>query len=392
VHLGVAPDLLPTGVPYNDGVVRPESRRRGSRRSQRATGARRRRRGRAAALVAGLAFVVGACGGDGGNAGLDAEFRPTPGERMVQFTGASKVRLGATLAVPPGAKGAVPGVLIIPGPGATNRDGPLVERPVDPLYKDVSAALTKAGMVSLRYDHRGIGESQLAPGQQLSWDDMVDDAKVALGFLGQRQEVDPSRMAVIGHDMAGVIALRLAATDDRVKGVALVSAPGRPLVDVLSDGFKANGQASVDALRSMIEGLIATGSLSPREAVRPEFQTILPPGQDGFFKSLFSVDPLADARAVKVPVLMAIGERSTTVSSGDASSLSRALGGRSEVVVAPNSSASLQQVLPPPVRVFDPTDMSSHGLGPPVAEAPREQATVDRIASFVGSAVGARPA
>jgi hypothetical protein len=93
-----------------------------------------------------------------------------------------------------------------------------------------------------------------------------------------------------------------------------------------------------------------------------------------------------------VPVLMALGERSTTVSSADTQRLASALGGRSEVVVAPNSNATLQQVLAPPVRPFDPLDMDSHGLGPPVAEAPREPATVDRIASFVASSVGARAA
>ena len=341
----------------------------------------------------GLALVAGACsgGGDGGNAGLDDEFRPTPGERDVQIIGAGKLRMGATLAVPPGANGAAPGVLIVPAPGATNRDGPLVARPPDPLYKDLSAALTAAGMVTLRYDHRGIGESQLESGQQLTWDDMVGDAKEALNFLGQRQEVDGSRIAVVGHDMAGAIALKLAAADARVKSVALVSAPGRPLVDVWADGYKfTHGQASADAFRAMIDGLLTTGSLPPRESIRPEFQTNLPPNQDAFFKALFSVDPLADSAAVKVPVLMARGERSITVTATDTERLSQSLGGRSEAVVAVNSSATLQQVLTPPVRPFDPLDMDSHGLGPPVAEAPRDQPTIDRIASFVASSVGAK--
>lgn len=149
---------------------------------------------------------------------------------------------------------------------------------------------------------------------------------------------------------------------------------------------------SADAFRATIAGLLATASLPPRDAIRPEFQTLLPPGQDGFFRSLFTVDPIADARAVKVPVLMALGDRSTTVSSVDSAALTRALGGRSEVVTAANSNVTLQQVLAAPVRPFDPADMDSHGLGPPVAEAPRDRASMDRLASFVASSVGARPA
>lgn len=65
--------------------------------------------------------------------------------------------------------------------------------------------------------------------------------------------------------------------------------------------------------------------------------------------------------------------------------------GRKESVVAPNASSSLQQVLTAPVRPFDPLDMDSHGLGPPVAEAPREQSSVDKIVAFMGSTVGTNP-
>lgn len=347
------------------------------------------------ALVAALAFVAGACSGGGGgeNAGLDEEYRPTPGERDVQIPGAAKLKMGATLAVPVDAKGASPAVLIIPGPGATNRDGPIVARPPDPLYKDLSASLTAAGMVTLRYDHRGIGDSQMEAGQQLSWDDMVEDAREALKFLSQRQEVDPKRMAVIGHDMGGVIAMKLAATDDRIKGVALVSTPGRPLVDVWADSYRfTHGPVSSDAYRAMIDGLLATGTLPARDVMRPEFQSTLPPNQDAFFKAMFSVDPATEAKAVTQPVFMATGERSTAVKAVDSDRLSQSLAGRKEAVVAPNASSSLQQVLTPVVRPFDPLDMDSHGLGPPVAEAPREQGTVDKIVTFVAGTVGARAA
>jgi pimeloyl-ACP methyl ester carboxylesterase len=309
----------------------------------------------------------------------------------VQITGAAKLKMGATLAVPVDAKGASPGVLIIPAPGATNRDGPLVARPADPLYKDLSASLTAAGVVTLRYDHRGIGDSQLESGQQLSWDDMVADAKEALTFLSERQEVDGKRLAVVGHDMGGVIAMKLAASDPRVKSVALISTPGRPLVDVWADSYKfTHGQVSSDAYRAMIGGLLANGTLPGRTEMRPEFQSNLPPNQDSFFKAMFSVDPANEAKGVKVPVLMVIGERSTAVTGPDVLRLSQNLGAKSESVVAVNSSSTLQQVLTPPVRPFDPLDMDSHGLGPPVAEAPRDPASVEKITAFIAGAVSAK--
>lgn len=345
-----------------------------------------------AAVVAGLALFAAACSGGGGGApGLDEELVSTPGERNMQIPGAGKLPLGATLAVPEGATRPLPAVLIIPAPGDTDRNGPLVIKPPDKLYQELSAALTGAGMVTLRYDHRGVGESQLEEGQELVWDDMVGDAREALAFLSQRTEVDPSRVAVVAHDAAGPIALKLAAADAQVRSVALISSPGRPLVEVWADQFDAHGGPVVaEEFRSMIDGLLATGSLPPRESVGAAFQSLLPPGRDGFFRAMFSVDPLADAPDVHVPVLVVLGERSTSVTAVDAERLGAALGGPSEVVVAANSSPTLQHVLPAPVRRFDPEDHSMHGAGPPVAAAPRDEASMARITSFLAAALQPR--
>jgi uncharacterized protein len=345
------------------------------------------------AVVIGLVLVTSACSGgsdDDAAGGLDEEFRSTPGERSMQIEGAGKLRLGATLAIPQGAQGAVPGVLIIPAPGDTDRNGPLIMRPPDKLYQELSGTLTAAGMATLRYDHRGIGESQLDRDQELTWDDMVGDAREALAFMAQRREIDGNRLAIVAHDAAGAIALKLAAADPKVKSVALISAPGRPLGEVWTDRWRGTyGQASADAFKVVLDRLLTTGSLPPRSEVPPEFQSVLPPGRDGFFKGLFSMDPLADAAAVKVPVLVVIGERSVSVTQADASRLTAALGGRSEVVVAPNSSTTLQHVLPTPVRAFDPNNHDLHGLGPPVADAPRDTGTMTKIVTFVATAVGA---
>jgi hypothetical protein len=97
---------------------------------------------------------------------------------------------------------------------------------------------------------------------------------------------------------------------------------------------------------------------------------------------------------VKVPVLVALGEKSTSVSQEDAARVTQAVGGPSEVVVAPNATATLQ--VPKPNPTLGPVaaggDMSMMGGGPIIGDAPRDQATMARITSFVGSSVGAKPA
>ncbi|MGI8808148.1 MAG: alpha/beta hydrolase [Acidimicrobiales bacterium] len=348
-------------------------------------------------VIVGIAMLAAACsgGGDGGDPTQDQGFADAPGEKILQFTGAGKVRLGATLTMPPNAAGPAPAVLIIPGPGLTSRDGRTVGAPIDNVYKDLSKGLVAAGMATFRYDRRGSGASTLDPGVQPTWDDMVTDAQEALKYLGERGEIDGARLAVVGHDMSGPIALKLAASDPRVKSVALVAAPGRPLVDVWAGEFQAlSGQPSADAFRALVADLLATGNFPPRANMRPEHQTVLPVGQDALYKSMFSVDPLAEAKAVKVPVMIALGEKSTSVFQDDAAAMAAALGGKSEVVVAPNATATLQILKGPPriVPGGDPSDMSAMGGGPIIADAPREQATVGRIASFLGASVGAKAA
>ena len=344
-----------------------------------------------------VALVAAACSGGGGRSDptQDQGFADAPGEKILQFTGAGKVRMGATLTVPAGASGPAPAVLIVPGPGLTSRDGRTVGAPIDNLYKDLSKSFVAAGMAPFRYDRRGSGASTLDPGVQPTWDDMVTDAQEALKYLGERGEVDGSRLAVVGHDMGGPIALKLAAGDPRVKSVALVAVPGRPLVDVWAGEFQAlSGQDSADSFRSLVTDLLATGNFPARAGMRPEQQTLLPVGHDALYRSMFAVDPLADAHAVKVQVLIALGEKSTSVFQDDAAAVAAALDGPSEVVVAPNATATLQIVKGPP-RIIpggDASDMSSMGAGPIIADAPREQATVGRITSFLAGPLGAKAA
>lgn len=361
-----------------------------------AVGARRRW----LVAVAGLALAAAACGGGGGKSASDDplvgnSFENPATEKILQFTAAGKARISGTLSLPVNAKGPVPAVLIVPSPGLTNRDGRTVGAPIDNVYKDLSKSFVAAGMATFRYDHRGAGASTLDPGVVPSWDDMVSDAQDALKFLGERNEIDGTRLAVVGHEMGGPIALKLASADNRVKSVVLVAAPGRPLVDVWAGEFQAlSGQQSADDFRALIANLETTGSFPPRDSMRPEHQTLLPVGQDLLYKGMFGADPLADAKGVKVPVLIALGEKSTSVGADDAARIGQALGGTNEVVTAPNATATLQTLKANPrlQAPGDPSDMSMMGGGPIIADAPRDQPTMTRVTSFLGTSVGAKAA
>ena len=339
-------------------------------------------------MVAVLGMLAVACSGGGGSGGRDDDLGIGPGESVVQFEGAGRLRMGGTLAMPAAAgNNPVAGVLIVPTVARNDRNGYLDVVPGDPVYQDLSKAVTGAGMAAFRYDRRSTGASKLEPGQHVTFDEMVADARNALAYLSQRSGVDPASLAVVGHDIGGVLGISLAAGDDRVKAVVLLSTPGRPLVDVMADGFAAShGPESAVAFREVIATLMATGALPERSTIRPEHQPSLPTAQDAVLQAMYSLDPVAEAAAVKAPTLLVTGRQSTLVTATDADRLSRALG--SAEILSAESTATLQRVTGALPQSFDPNDHRAHGGGRPPDTATRDQAAVDRITAFLSSKAG----
>jgi pimeloyl-ACP methyl ester carboxylesterase len=335
--------------------------------------------------VACLTLVAVGCSGGGG--GTSEDPLAVAGENgvfSVSIAASGGVQLGGTFAVPPNAKGPVPGVVIVPTIGAVDRNGILNETNPDPVYQDLSKAFLDAGIATLRYDRRGIGASKVT-GKQITYDDLVSDAKGALKFLMQRKEVGKSPVAVVGHDIGGPIALRVAADEPRVKSVVLLSSPGRPLVDVLAGGFAAsNGPASADRFRAEVAQLLQTGTLPGPEAIAPEHQSILGQGQDQLLKGMFSVDPAADAARVKVPTQIVVSTHSQTVGKADADRLAQAIGPSATEVMTDATPTLAVYVPDRPAVAFDPNNEATHVGGARIVDpTARDQGAVGKVASFL---------
>lgn len=333
-------------------------------------------------MVVTFGLLAAACSGGGGSDG-DADLGLDQGESVVQFDGAAKLRMGGTLAMPDSAGGRpVRAVLIVPSLARNDRDGYIDVSPGDAVYRDLSNAITGAGMAAFRYDRRSMGTSKLEPGQQVTFEDMVTDAREALLFLSQRSGIDASNLAIVGHDLGGIIAMRVAARDDKVKSVVLLSTPGRPLVDVMAGHFETTfGAESAAAFRGVIASLLSTGGLPERSAIRPEHQTVLPLGQEAVLKAVYGVDPAAEAANVGVPTLVVTGSQSSMVNPVDGDRLSTAL--PSAQAFTADTTATLQQVTAAVPQSFDPNDHRAHGGGRPPDTATRDPRSLDLITTFL---------
>ena len=360
--------------------------------SAEAAGARSRRRPAViAAAVVVVALVAWMLTRGGSSDDADTGTAVLTGDRPVEIVGAGGVPIAGTLRVPRGAGTArVPAVLIIGGFGQTTRDGVLSGDQVgDPLYRELSAALADAGVASYRYDKRGSGLSVLPADTPLQLADMVDDARAALGFLAQRREVDPESLAVLGHGGGGLVALQVA-TDPRVRRVALLSTPGRPLVDVVADDFaRANHPGAPDQVRAVVEQLRRDGQLPPLDTLQADVRPVFSFGGPSWLRAIYSLDPVADARKVDVPVLVVQGGRDTGLTPADAGLLVEALGAHTDVIIDPDADNTLTLPQPTPVGASPEGAAHDRAMGAANASNTRDTALLGQVVTWLRTGLGA---
>ena len=88
---------------------------------------------------------------------------------------------------------------------------------------DIANGLVYHGFFTLRFDFHGHGESE-GTFSEHTIGQQIDDVQAALDFLSEHPLVDKDRIAVIGMDIGGNIAMFAAAKDARIKAVVVQGA------------------------------------------------------------------------------------------------------------------------------------------------------------------------
>jgi uncharacterized protein len=276
--------------------------------------------------------------GDGRVAGLmikpappapaEAPVPDAPFEERGLSVGDAGRALGGTLAMPKHASAPVPGVVLVHGSGPQDRNETVgANRP----FLDIARALAARGIAVLRYDKRTQARPQDFAGGDYDVDDeTTDDAVAAVAALREVDGVDRDRVFVLGHSQGGMLAPRIAEASGDVAGLVMLAAPARPLLDLLPEQnrylFAADGeivpaeQQFLDSLDASIARIRSGGPMDARDT---------PLGLPvAYWRGLDAIDPVADALAIDIPILLLQGGRDFQVVDADWQRWRRALADR----------------------------------------------------------------
>jgi pimeloyl-ACP methyl ester carboxylesterase len=229
--------------------------------------------------------------------------------------------LASTLSKPTAAGAKNAAVVLVGGSGPADRDELVFGIPI---FGQIAGALADAGFVVVRYDKRGIGQSGGRP-ESASLADYADDLRAAVKLLSDRKDVDPKRIAVIGHSEGGIVALMAAAKDKRIAAVGLVATPGTTGADLVlaqqqhllsRSSFSAEEkQAKVDAQKRIHEAVLTGKGL---DQLPPNIRRAV---DNAEFRSLLEADPAKLMKDVRQPILIVQGALDTQVEPANADKL-----------------------------------------------------------------------
>jgi len=219
----------------------------------------------------------------------------------------SGVVLAGTLTLPKHAPGSFPAVVTVSGSGPHDRDSFVGLANGWRPFRELAETLAPRGVAVLRFDDRGVGGStgDYASGTELT---AAQDVRATIAFLRTRPEIDPARIAVLGHSEGARVAMLVGADDSSLAGLVLLSGAADPRAAVRAQALWAAehgptaGTISRDSLIALVDRQMDSLAVAGRREV-------------------FRWDAQALAMRIRAPVAIFQGATDRQVPSDQADSL-----------------------------------------------------------------------
>jgi uncharacterized protein len=183
------------------------------------------------------------------------------------------IQTNAQLTIPAVGDGPFPGVLLVAGSGVVDMNETL--SPDSKPFWQIAQYLSERGFAVLRYDKRGVGaDSQIIDHNiwgNLTFDDLKNDAEIALDVLTQQREVDPNKITLIGHSEGTIIVPRIAidqvnktSATTTFKNIVLMGSAATTMADLAN--YQKVGVV-LDYMHQVLDKN-GTGSIAVQEAIQ----------------------------------------------------------------------------------------------------------------------------
>lgn len=235
------------------------------------------------------------------------EFHSNAGDEPVIIP-AVGFNLGATITRPKSALPRLPAVILLAGSGVPDRDGYAAGIAT---LGQLAGTIADAGFLAVRYDKRGFGQSG-GRSESATLQDYSEDVRAVVRWLRSRKDVDPKRIAVVGHSEGAWVGLQAAARENRIAAVVSIAAPATTGGELVL----AQQQSALDllklpaaereqrvALQKQIQAAVLTGK--GWEQVPPELRR---QADTPWFQSLLAFNPARLVDDVRQPVLFVHGD------------------------------------------------------------------------------------
>ena len=222
--------------------------------------------------------------------------------------------LYGTLTLPEGASVKVPVVLIIAGSGPTDRNGNSALGFTMNTYKMLASELGRAGIASVRYDKRMVGESvDFKMNQQdLRFEDYLQDAALWV----EKLQADPrfSKVIILGHSEGSLIGM-MVAQRTHANAFISVAGAGENAYEILK---RQTGQASPAYARAAWPLLDSMKAGHTVARVDPMVSDLFDPVIQPYLISWFRYNPLTWISKLNMPVMIIQGTTDIQVTVDDA--------------------------------------------------------------------------
>jgi hypothetical protein len=149
------------------------------------------------------------------------ELFPYSSENITFYNKKDNINLAGTLTLPEN-KEDFPTVILISGSGPQDRNDELFDHKP---FLVLSDYLTRQGIAVLRYDDRGVAESE-GDFSAATSKDFSTDVEAAINYLRSRKEINKNKIGLIGHSEGGIIAPMVAKDSKNINFMVLLAGTG----------------------------------------------------------------------------------------------------------------------------------------------------------------------